>query len=257
MVMKLSTIIALAILLAGCLATTKIIHVDRYAATAQNEKRESQSQQRRARPPPNMQSDEPRGGSGAVPQPSHQLIKTDQSTVTDSVSQVTKQLFSASLAFVIPTTANIDDVIKAQLLINPIKVADELVKDLSKKGTVTQDSVRVSRIVKAAIVAPEFDVVAITEAEQALAETESTEWLWALTAKSAGAHDVTLSVTALITVDGRQTKHHLKTFEKVITIDVTPNQIVLSWLEHHWQWLISTLLIPFGVWLYRKKFQSQ
>lgn len=267
--MKLGTIIITGLILVGCgLATTQMMtygvpNENIEAAKRKMEEAEKSAKIERhypgfpvpaqpkpsAMPPPPKSSREPIGGGSATVIERKELYSVENKTDT-----VTRQLFSAALAFVIPEIANIDDTIKAQLLINPKKEVDKLKEELTKKGTITSKEIKVSKVVKATIVAPDFDIAKITEEEQILSETESTEWLWSLTPKSSGPHDVSLTVTAIITSDGKETKHQLKTFEKTITVNITTEQIIMTWLEKYWQWLMSTLIIPFGIWLYKKKF---
>lgn len=261
--MRLGTIIAIIIALAGCgLAGTQMIRADRLeedlarAQQAMEQAEKSAKFERgyptpaypRMRPPP--ATSEPKGGSASAGLPS--TVERQSPPAKQPADAVVQQLFSAALAFVIPEAANIEDEIKAQLLINPAKEVEALTRDLTKKGTVIGGNVKVSRVVKATIVAPDFEVTNITEEEQILTDTESTEWLWALTPKTAGSHDVSLTVTAIVTVNNRETKHHLKTFEKTVTVEVTTQQVILGWFKRNWQWIVSTLIIPFGIWLYKK-----
>lgn len=261
--MKLGTIIVSVLILVGCgIATTQMMSVGVPNENIEEAKRKMAEAEKSARMerhypapmsvpprPPPMSSREPIGGGSPPVIERRELYSVENKTDT-----VTRQLFSAALAFVIPEIANIDDTIKAQLLINPKKEVDKLKEELTKKGTVTGKEIKVSKVVKATLIAPDFDVAKITEEEQILSDSESTEWLWSLSPKSSGAHDVNLTVTAVITSDGKETKHQIKTFEKTITVNITAEQIIINWLEKYWQWIVSTLIIPFGIWLYKKKF---
>lgn len=200
----------------------------------------------------------PAAAPAAMPPPMHRDKDTvpvgkKETTVTEITEVFTKQLFSAALAFIIPDTANIKEEIKAQLLINPGLTPKELEKELTKTGVATSRDIKVSRVVKATITAPDFDVTRITDEEQILTDDQSTEWLWSLAPRSAGSHEVSLTVTAIITTAGRESRHHIKTFEKTMTIAITPAQVLQDWWSRYWQWVVSTLILPFGLWLYKKK----
>lgn len=259
--MRLGTIIAIVVALAGCglvsIQTmqykveqeTEVRKLEKAKEAVQNKEQEIQLRRAypapMARPAPN--NNEPKGGG-------YPSIVENKEKTTEKTDVVTRQLFSASLAFVIPEIANINESIKAQLLINPNKDLKELEKELTRKGTVTSKEIKVSKVVKATIVAPDFEVSKVTEEEQILSDTQSTEWLWNLVPKTSGEHDVSLTVTAIITTNNKESKHHLKTFEKTVTIKITPTQVFIAWVTKYWQWIMSTLIIPFGIWLYKKKF---
>lgn len=213
-------------------------------------------------PPPRVGAampQEPRVGStaGEIAEVKVSDKKTTSklTVVKTSPDPIIAQLFRASMAFVLPETTNITEDIKAQLLIDPS--TDDVSKQLTVKGTVTKSTIQISKVAIAKLTAPDFDVVAITPEQQALTTTEPTEWLWELQPKSAGTHDVQLTVTAVIKVDGDKSEHHLKTFEKSVTVQITPMQVIKAWLAKYWQWIVSTLIVPLGVWIYKEKIKKK
>lgn len=165
---------------------------------------------------------------------------------------VASQLYSANAVFSVPNKANITEDIKAQLLIDPNKTIEELQKSI--KGQIqSAEKIKVSKIVIAKIEAPDFIITNLSPNEQALSETDKTEWLWTLRPKSPGLHEINLTITAEVTVDSKFSKYHIRTFDKQVMIEITPIQIVESWWSKYWQWVFATLLIPFGKWLYEKR----
>lgn len=193
-------------------------------------------------------SNEPKGSGPSITQPNIEI--------TEKKDVVFKNLFKASLAFVTRETANINEDIKAQLLIDPSKTTETLVKDLTVKGSVISNQVNVSRIVKATLVAPDFVVTNITDEEQILSDVNTTEWLWKLTPKNAGTYEVNLSVSAIIKLDNKESKHHIKTFDKTITIIVTKEQIFMLWIKENYKWLVTTFLIPLVIFAFKEKFKK-
>ena len=169
-------------------------------------------------------------------------------------SSVVGQLYEANAVFAIPSAANVEDEIRAQLIIDPIKTLEELKKDVTVGPIKSAESIKISRIVIAVLAAPDFHILSATEAEQAIAETQSTEWIWTLRPKTAGLHPVNIEVYAEVTVGPKTTKHKIRTFDRQVMIEIKPVQKLSSWWDRYWQWFFATLLIPFGKWLYDKKF---
>lgn len=247
--MKISTIIIAALLIAGC-----GLAAYRTAGNTQLYKIQQSIPTNSPLPPP------PAPIQAPVTHPDQITIREGETVTTpggrqidNKFNQITKQLFKAAMAFVVPDNAAVGQSIKAQLLIDPESDAERLTGQLTKPGQKTSGSITVSRVVKASIVAPEFTVVPVTEEEQAIIGGKSTEWLWTLTPKRSGTHDINLTVTAILKVDGRESKHQLKTFEKQIQIKVKPGQVILDWFKSYWQWLTTTLVLPLILWLWRRR----
>jgi hypothetical protein len=193
-------------------------------------------------------------GSGPTPSPAPTETKpiVEKPIIIEKIKTISEKLFSASLAFVMVDKANIENTIKAQLLIDPNSKVENLEKQLTVKGKTTTGNIRVSNVVQAKLIAPDFDVTKITEEEQILSDDKPTEWEWSLKPKKAGTYEVNLSVTAII--DGH--KHHLKSFEKTLVIEITKEQIFMDWFEENYKWLVTTLLIPLIGFLFKEKFKK-
>lgn len=173
--------------------------------------------------------------------------------IVNKPDRVMAQLYTAPMVFSMPDKVNIKDTFKVQLLIDPSKGLTELLNSLTVEGTKAGSNIKIAKVVIVNLSAADFDIERITPAEQAVAETEPTEWLWSLRAKSAGKHSVTLSVTAVIKINGKETTYHIKTVDRAVEIEVTPHQIIASWFDKYWQWLFTTILLPIGIWIYKKR----
>lgn len=263
--MRLGTIIAIIIALAGCgLAGTQMMSVGVPREDLERAKKAMQDAEKSARVERHYPA--PAGVASARPQPAPVPSPAEPvgsgsgypnvqlgPAAKKPADAVSKQLFSANLAFAVRDRANIDDDIKAQLLINPGRKLADLEKDLTVRGNKTSKKIQVSRVLRATLTAPDFQVTNITDEEQVLADTESTEWLWMLKPKTSGTHEINLSVTAVVKVNGRESKHHLKTFDKTIVIEITKQQVVESWFDENWKWVISTLIIPLLIFLFKER----
>lgn len=176
-----------------------------------------------------------------------------QNTLGAQAESIVRQLFSASMVFSVPTEVNIEEDAKVQLIIDPSKEVADIEKNITVKGAKTGQTIKISKVIIASISAPNFDVTQVTPEEQVISSDSPTEWLWSLKPKTTGEHSVNVTITAIVSVDGKERKHHIKTFDKTVTVVVKPQQVATSWAEDNWEWLFSTLVIPIGAWAWNKK----
>ncbi len=258
--MKLGALIISILILAGCAATLGYRTVssvkEQQAAAVRAEIELNHEREIRSRTEISRERLLMREPTGAGPAPSPAPTETkpivEKPTIIETVRTISEKLFSASLAFVMVDKANVENTIKAQLLIDPNAKVENLEKQLTVKGKTTTGNIRVSNVVQAKLIAPDFDVTKITEEEQILSDDKPTEWEWSLKPKKAGTYEVNLSVTAII--DGH--KHHLKSFEKTLVIEITREQIFMDWLGENYKWLVTTLLLPLVGFLFKEKFKD-
>lgn len=181
--------------------------------------------------------------------------RSEAGRVKEKPYPVLSKLFKATVTFILPRSGNIDSILNAQLVVQPGGTIGGADKAIST-GNRTTAQVEISRKLHAQITATDFDVTPVTPETQLVAADKSTEWLWELHPKKAGIHQVKLTVTAIVKVDGESSEHYLKKFEEVVTVEVHPVQVLLAWLSKYWQWLVSTLVLPFLLWVYKKKFNQ-
>lgn len=216
--------------------------------------------------PPRFESDRYSGGTSTAPPKIASIDSVDarlpsvvttpkllkkQSKLPDNYS-VAEQLYKANAVFAVPERANIKEDIKAQLIIDPTKTLEEIKKDI-KVGSVREaEQIKISKIVIAKLNAPDFEIISSPSIEQAIIEDGKTEWIWGLRPKTPGLHPINLIVEAQVIVGSRMTPHLIRTFDKQVMIEITTAQTITGWWNRYWQWVIATLLLPLGKWLYSK-----
>jgi hypothetical protein len=177
------------------------------------------------------------------------IAKSDPTVKSDAVLD---QLSSANMMFSGPVNTNITQPIRAQLLIDPTISLEELEKSAVAQSPTISSRIAISKIVIASIVADKFDIKALTPERQAISPTSQTEWLWQLTPKAPGQHEITLSISAVVTVDGNTAERFIKTFEKTVIVEITTMQYIMGFAKQYWQWLWTVLIVPGIVWLRAK-----
>jgi len=165
------------------------------------------------------------------------------------VIDITDQLMIATMTFEIPSEANVEDVFEAELSIEPLASMSALPTELTEDDSdriITE--ILVSHTVSATLESDGFDIRRTTPVRQALSARMSTDWRWILKPKYPGTHQVHLSVIAHVQVDGEVVERNIKTFDRVLTVQITPIQWLLSVLREHWQWVVGTIVAPIGIW---------
>jgi len=160
------------------------------------------------------------------------------------------QMFNVDISFVIPFATNIDDPIKAELIITPEDLQPTI--EHSVVGLEQDFVILVTQVVRADLRTDDFDVINITPIEQALSKTQSTQWLWKLRPLRTGNTEVILTVTAIVKTDFGNSQRQMKAFEKSVDVTITKGQVIHNFINENWQWLLSTLFIPFALLLYRR-----
>jgi hypothetical protein len=171
----------------------------------------------------------------------------------NTVDEILNQLSVASIAFSVPELINIRDKVKVQLLIDPTVNPALLEQRITVKGKTTSTKLLVSKIVSANLIATDgITVKAITPERQAISLTQPTEWVWELLPVKPGKFELYLVVNAEVQVDSTRASRQIKTFEEVIEVEVTARQQVMLVFEKYWQWVWTAMLLPLGVWGWKR-----
>jgi len=189
-------------------------------------------------------------------------------TILDTDTQLRTALES-NISYIVPDSMKLGERVKIILVLNPSSspqalitevvegsgyptstaVSGTLVSDQGSTLNVETQTIDVSQLMQAVLVPGEpddFVIVAIpTDPIQAISSEKSTTWIWNVTAKKSGDKTLTLVISQLVKVEGKDEWRLLKSFEKHIPVSVTPSQRLAS-LD--WKWilgiLVTALFIP-------------
>lgn len=117
--------------------------------------------------------------------------------------------------------------------------------------------IRVSDRMEARLSGPNFAITAITPEIQAVSRNDVTEWKWEVKPSNDGRQYLHLTLSALLSVDGTSTPRAIRTFDKVIEVEIGWHQRVGSFFEKNWQWLWAAVLVPIVGWLWKRKIGSK
>ena len=168
-----------------------------------------------------------------------------------TIDDILGQLRQGNMAFKVEPEMFIDQQSEATLLIDTTVTQKEL-EQLIGPGA-TGSSLLVSKVIVTKLIAPTFEVTAVTPERQVLIDGQPTKWQWLLRPLEQGKHKVTLSVTAVLKVDDQSVERFIVTFERDIFVHVTIENRLSKFWHNNWQWVISTLLLPLAVWFWHRR----
>lgn len=186
-----------------------------------------------------------------------ELDNNKSEVITKTSQTINSQMFQVNMAFALKDKTQIDQPIKAELLIDTKKDLRTLIDNIQVEGTVISNKIKVSKVLVAQLHAPSFTITNITPNEQPLNNEETTKWLWTMQPNSTGTHEVILTINAVVRVDNSEKVWNINTYEEKVLVTITPQQMLEQWIMHNWQWIISTLLLPFGIWWFNVYMESK
>jgi len=198
---------------------------------------------------------------------SYKLPKSKKTTVVDKTTVTEKRNYIKGLiAYSVPDEMSVgedysikiriskDTTEKKTLIVGDTKIH---IADTSIQSTVTIESIRVSSIMSASLTSNDEDNFKITSKStetQNIEEFGYTEWEWNVMPLKSGNNQLKLIIKVRITTeDGEKSFKDIVVFEKDI---LTKNNISYSTknlVDKYWQWALSTLILPFLIWLYNRK----
>ena len=173
-----------------------------------------------------------------------------------NVDSLLNEMEFATLVFNTPTNINIDDSPRIQLILSLSETVNEIKHLIVEEGKRIGTTIRVSDRMEARLSGPMFQITAITSEIQAVSKNQRTEWQWEIYPKKDGKHNLYLTLTALLEIDGYNTPRSIKTFSKIIKVNVTTSQKAIMFFKNNWQWLWAAILVPVIGWLWKRRKSS-
>jgi hypothetical protein len=170
-----------------------------------------------------------------------------------AIDRLLEGLEIGNIAFNAPQSMNLHDTAIIQLMLGLATPVDELKQMIEAEGDKEGTSIRVSDRMEARLSGPNFAITAITPEIQAVSRSEVTEWKWEVKPSTGGHQYLHLTLSVLLSVEGTSTPRAIRTFDKMIEIEVTWSQRVGSFFNKNWQWLWAAVLLPLVGWLWKKR----
>lgn len=162
-------------------------------------------------------------------------------------------LNSVRMIFNTPDGVKLGNSAEMQLVIDPTGADAEVKKKLAADG-VDDQGFKVTHIVVAKVLAPDFEVTEFVEkGRQAVDPNRITEWRWTITPKKMGTHKVNVSVSAVVEVGPDRAERLVKIFDREVMIIVNTVDAIKYFLLSYWQWMWSAIILPIGLWFWKHR----
>ena len=180
-------------------------------------------------------------------------------TAFDALQEFIKNMRSAAGALrAAPNRVERGQEIDVTLTLSPGQTVEGLQKELqSPTANVDARVAKFAPRMSATLVVPEgaASVVGDNADPRAIDPEEGMIWRWRVTPSREGELRMTARLTAPVEIDRQQTPYEVRTFDAAVTVVVTPTTKLKDFVEAHWKWLWTALVVPAFAW-WRKRSQS-
>ncbi len=204
-------------------------------------------------------------GSGGI-MASKEIIVAHNAVVVDKSKPTTnKNLIKGLIAYSVPEEMTVGESYDIKIRITKdstqkktLVVGDNEIpiNDTTVNSTITIESIRVSSIMSASLSGDgeNFKITAKSSEVQNIEEFGYTEWEWNVIPLKSGENELKLIIKVrIISADGEKSFKDIVVFEKNILTKKNISYSIQNTISKYWQWSLSTLIIPFFIWLYNRK----
>jgi hypothetical protein len=143
-----------------------------------------------------------------------------------------------------PSELRLHEQAEIQLLVSAGSSIRNVRPKLNEIGRTQGAQIYVSDTMLATLSGLSFAIEDRSEAEQYVAKDGQTTWTWSIEPTRTGKQHLHLTLSAVITLQGRGAPYTIKTFEQILTVNVTWPTKIKTFIDDNWQWLWTTLLLP-------------
>lgn len=171
--------------------------------------------------------------------------------VKASISKTTTTTNKGHVVYNIPTIMDVRNTYQVSLRIS--KTTVNIYEDL--EGVVKTTIIPITETMEVKLVDPSplddktFSIVPDNDGKQLIEDgDEVTKWTWNVTPLKSGKANLKIVVSIIKNGNRKET-----VYQDNIRIRTNPVKTIPIFINKYWQWIMSTLIIPFGIWLYNRR----
>jgi hypothetical protein len=162
--------------------------------------------------------------------------------------------------FACPSVMRVQSSERVEVRISGNPKAD-LIAGLEDRGLPIETAAKISPVMKVTLTPDEggvFDVKPVSEDEQLVSGDGFSQWVWSVTPLKSGTHNLYLTVNAVVDVPGLGLqKKEIPVLTQAVQVRADVAYSAGQFWHSNWQWFSTTLLIPVGLWLWKKRSKKQ
>ena len=188
------------------------------------------------------QANEARRPQAVGPNPRVQVIRVNNSSV------YSKNTSGGNFVYRIPPIMRVRETYQviARISRSEVNIYENLNGEVKQTTVPLTESMEVKLIDPSSDDNKQFSIVADNVAVQLVDSTDTyTQWSWDVTPLRSGSANLKLVVSII-----RDGKTKQTVYEDPVRVEINPVEQAKFWFQNYWQWALTTLLIPFGKWLY-------
>lgn len=172
------------------------------------------------------------------------------------IDRILKSLDVGNIAFNTPESMSLNEAKKVELLLSTSLSEEALKQEVEKhkvEGNIQSGQIKISDEMEAILTGDGFQITNVLSPRRPISKTNETEWKWDVRALKEGKLRLHLTLNAFVTIGGNPQPYPIRTFDKEYIVVVTPVDKVVSFAKNNWQWLWTTIVLPVGAWLWKRK----
>jgi len=190
--------------------------------------------------------------SSPRPRPTPAPPSSPGSTSVELIDAILEQLNWGNIAFNAPSTMRYRQPRLVELLLSPSLSISQLQAQLEEKVGAESARVRISNRMEAQLTGSGFAIEATTPGLQAITSGQASRWKWEVVPTEHGRQRLHLVLSAHIDVATRDTPFVVRTFDRMIEVEITVAQRLSGFVQKNWQWLWAAVLVPIVGYLWRR-----
>ena len=168
---------------------------------------------------------------------------------------IVDRLVQGRIAYHIPDTMDVGNTYKAVATVSKSESDKILFQNIDRSGF-KAEVIKISSRVKMVLIDPtedkNFKITPLNTEEQLVYNSTNSIWKWNIIPVRSGENELILRTTVKVLDELGENLKDIPVFEKKITVNASMSFITKQFIGDYWQWLSTTIIIPFILFVYHR-----